>query len=279
MAAVYDAKPEETFDAFQENDLFELLTFSTTLPQVQYFRETEIPNADGVSCKAYVGETLGTIAGKDAYVTILAANCPEENKLFVFSMRDMTGEFQNYRDKLADHIYLNQNGYVVENDQLKDAPEPEPLSYSNDAIGYQISLPEGWERLTDTSSSYGLETITSSFDNYDLFLNRDMDYTLIAAKSMSVSDTEFYAAIKQNQSAWVGAGGNELVTSKECTVLGYAAYQMVINHNAGADKTSSVAWFINKTGDNPEMLAIRYCYQEDSAAEFADTLINSITLQ
>ena len=43
---------------------------------------------------------------------------------------------------------------------------------------------------------------------------------------------------------------------------------MVINHNAGADKTSSVAWFINKTGDNPEMLAIRYCYQEDSAAEF-----------
>ena len=23
----------------------------------------------------------------------------------------MTGEFQNYRDKLADHIYLNQNGY------------------------------------------------------------------------------------------------------------------------------------------------------------------------
>ena len=168
---------------------------------------------------------------------------------------------------------------MVENDQLKDAPEPEPLSYSNDAIGYQISLPEGWERLTDTSSSYGLETITSSFDNYDLFLNRDMDYTLIAAKSMSVSDTEFYAAIKQNQSAWVGAGGNELVTSKECTVLGYAAYQMVINHNAGADKTSSVAWFINKTGDNPEMLAIRYCYQEDSAAEFADTLINSITLQ
>ena len=53
----------------------------------------------------------------------------------------------------------------------------------------------------------------------------------------------------------------------------------IINHNAGADKTSSVAWFINKTGDNPEMLAIRYCYQEDSAAEFADTLINSITLQ
>ena len=279
VAAVYDAKPEETFDAFQENDLFELLTFSTTLPQVQYFRETEIPNADGVSCKAYVGETLGTIAGKDAYVTILAANCPEENKLFVFSMRDMTGEFQNYRDKLADHIYLNQNGYVVENDQLTDAPEPEPLSYSNDAIGYQISLPEGWERLTDTSSSYGLETITSSFDNYDLFLNRDMDYALIAAKSMSVSDTEFYAAIKQNQSAWVGAGGHELVTSNECTVLGYAAYQRVINHNAGADKTSSVAWFINKTGDNPEMLAIRYCYQEDSAAEFADTLINSITLQ
>lgn len=32
VAAVYDAKPEETFDAFQENDLFELLTFSTTLP-------------------------------------------------------------------------------------------------------------------------------------------------------------------------------------------------------------------------------------------------------
>lgn len=92
-----------------------------------------------------MGETLGTIAGKDAYVTILAANCPKENKLFVFSMRDMTGEFQNYRDKLADHIYLNQNGYVVENDQLTDAPEPEPLSYSNDAIGYQISLPEGWE--------------------------------------------------------------------------------------------------------------------------------------
>ena len=64
VAAVYDAKPEETFDAFQENDLFELLTFSTTLPQVQYFRETEIPNADGVSCKAYVGETLGQLPGK-----------------------------------------------------------------------------------------------------------------------------------------------------------------------------------------------------------------------
>ena len=81
------------------------------------------------------------------------------------------------------------------------------------------------------------------------------------------------------KSMWTGAGGNELVTSKECTVWGYAAYQLVINHTAGADPTTSVTWLINKTGDQSKWLLVRYCYREDSAAEFADTLINSITLQ
>lgn len=226
-----------------------------------------------------MGETLGTIAGEDTYVTILAVNCPAQDKMYVFSMRDKTGEFQNYRDQLADHIYLNETGYVVENDQLADAPEPEPLSYSNDTIGYQIDLPEKWERVTDTSHFYGLESLASQYDGYDLFMNRDRDYAIVAAKSMTVSDTEFYAAMEQYKSMWTDAGGNELVTSKECTVWGYAAYQLVINHTAGADPTTSVTWLINKTGDQSKWLLVRYCYREDSAAEFADTLINSIHLQ
>ena len=279
VVAAYDAQPEEEFNQFQEDDLFELINFSTTLPQLQYFRETEIAHAENMPCKAFVGETLGTIAGEDTYVTILAVNCPAQDKMYVFSMRDKTGEFQNYRDQLADHIYLNETGYVVENDQLADAPEPEPLSYSNDTIGYQIDLPEKWERVTDTSHFYGLESLASQYDGYDLFMNRDRDYAIVAAKSMTVSNTEFYAAMEQYKSMWTGAGGNELVTSKECTVWGYAAYQLVINHTAGADPTTSVTWLINKTGDQSKWLLVRYCYREASAAEFADTLINSIHLQ
>ena len=40
-----------------------------------------------------------------------------------------------------------------------------------------------------------------------------------------------------------------------------------------------MTWLINKTGDQSKWLLVRYCYREDSAAEFADTLINSIHLQ
>ena len=50
---------------------------------------------------------------------------------------------------------------------------------------------------------------------------------------------------------WTGAGGNELVTFKECTVWGYAGYQLVINHTAGADPTTSVTWLINKPAISP----------------------------
>ena len=38
VVAAYDAQPEEEFNQFQEDDLFELINFSTTLPQLQYFR-------------------------------------------------------------------------------------------------------------------------------------------------------------------------------------------------------------------------------------------------
>lgn len=84
VVAAYDAQPEEEFNQFQEDDLFELINFSTTLPQLQYFRETEIAHAENMPCKAFVGETLGTIAGEDTYVTILAVNCPAQDKCTSF---------------------------------------------------------------------------------------------------------------------------------------------------------------------------------------------------
>lgn len=272
------AEDESEFSNFDENDLFEIINFSTTLPQLQYFREAEIKNMEGVSCKAYVGETLGTINGEDTYVTILAANCPSQDKMFVFAMRDKTGEYQTYRNKMEDYIYLNETGYVVENDKLVDAPEPEPLSYANDTLGYQIDLPKEWELVTDTSGFYGLESMTPQYDGYDLFMNRNRDYAIVAAKSMDVADAVFYSSVDQYKSSWTGAGGNELVSSKECTVYGYAAYQLVINHTAGADPTTSVTWLINKTGNDSKLFLVRYYYRDDSAAEFADTFINSIHL-
>lgn len=61
VVAAYDAQPEEEFNQFQEDDLFELINFSTTLPQLQYFRETEIAHAENMPCKAFVGETLGRL--------------------------------------------------------------------------------------------------------------------------------------------------------------------------------------------------------------------------
>lgn len=43
VVAAYDAQPEEEFNQFQEDDLFELINFSTTLPQLQYFGKRKLP--------------------------------------------------------------------------------------------------------------------------------------------------------------------------------------------------------------------------------------------
>ncbi|MCM1227051.1 MAG: hypothetical protein NC320_06440 [Clostridium sp.] len=274
---VFNGMSAEEFGSFDENDLFELINYSTTLPQLQYFKEVEIKNADGVENKAYMGETLGTIDGVDTYVTMLAVNCPEYEKMYVFSMRDKNGEFQDYRDNMNEYLYITDNGYAVENGKLVSAPEPEPITHTNSEIGYTINLPEGWGLITDTTGLYGLESYTYHYDKYDIFMSNDNELAVIASKSMDVSDQMFYSSFKEQFERIDGVGGDNIVSTSECEIGGYAAYQVVVNHTAGAYKTTSTSWLINVTGNDPHILAIQYQY--DDSGEFADKLINSITLE
>lgn len=274
---VFKGSTSEEFDKFDENKMFDLINYTTSEPQVQYFKETTVKNANGINNKAYIGETLGTIGGADTYVTMLAVNCPDDEKMYVLSMRDKTGEYKNYRDNLGDYIYITENGYKVENDKLAQAPEPEPFSHTNESVGYSIELPAGWELVTDTSMFYGLESLSSSFDDYDMFIDSNQNYAYIGSKTMSsnVSEQEFYASMDKYEEIFSGAGGNKHISSKECRIGDNAAYQIVIKHS-GPDETTNTSWFINQPKSGKVILA-SYYYRDEKGAEFADKFINGIT--
>ncbi len=282
---VYDAWEEAEFETFTEDDLFSLIHYGVTLTEIQYFEEAKLINHSGLNYQAYVGEALSTIRGVTTYIDLLAANCPDTGKMYVFAMRDQEGEYQAYREHLADFLYISENGFVVENGTLSKAPEPELISYTNPVIGYTIHLPETWEKAGKEIESY-MQSDLADYSSYDVFVDRSLNTISIAARpldemagSAMLNEQTFYAAMDSAKEIVTGAGGNELVASKSCEINGYAAYQMIIRHTAGATPTTSVSWFILQDDDFQQLMCIAYRYQQEEDAEFAGEILESITFE
>lgn len=283
---VYDAWDETEFASFTEDDLFSMIYYSVTLPELQYFEEAQLSHANGLSYKAYIGEAVGTIDGEPTYINILSVNCPDTGKMYVLSMRDQDGEYQAYREHLADYLYLGKNGFVAENDTLIEAPTPEPIVYTNDELGYTIHLPETWQQADEEMKEYLRTNVTYDYDSLDIFIDRSLNSLTIAAKSLdefsgssALNSQTFYAAMDQAKEWMTGAGGNELVASKSCEIGTYPAYQLMIDHTAGATPSTSVSWFILQDDDHQQMMCISYRYYEDTDAAFAEEVLNCISFQ
>lgn len=271
--SAFDSQTTEDFSDFTQEELFDKVNLVTASPKVEYFKEADIKNKSNIDCKAYVGETLGTIDGEDAYVTVLAVNCVEQGKMYVVAMRDKTGEFEKYRNNITDYIHLNERGFVVENNKLEDAPEPEKLSYSSSDYNYSIFLPSGW-KFYDDASSTGYLVMGG---NYDFFMNDDRECIMVNRSGGTYTDEVFYASIEQSKDRIVSSTSYSISASKECRVYDYAAYQIISKCISGSmEGMNRVTWVINYTGESSGLYSINYYYNDDTKENLTDTLMNLI---
>lgn len=274
VVSAFESETADDFSDFTQEELFDKVNLITTLPQVEYFRETSIKNKNNIDCKAYVGETLGTIDGEDTYVTALAVNCAEQGKMYLIVMRDKTGEFKKYRDNISDYIYLNERGYIVENNELEEAPEPQNMSYESNDYHYSIDLPAGWEFYDDASSTGYLVM----GGNYDFFMNEDRDCIMIGRTGGTYTDEVFYASIEQSKDRIVSSSSYNITASKECRVYDYAAYQIVSKCISGSmTGMNRVTWIVNYTGESGGLYSVNYYYNDDTNENLSDTLMDCIT--
>ena len=274
VVSAFDSQTADDFSDFTQEELFDKINLTTTLPQVEYFKETSIKNKNNIDCKAFVGETLGTIDGEDTYVTALAVNCAEQGKMYVVAMRDKTGEFEKYRENISDYIYLNERGYVVENNKLEEAPEPQDMSYSSSDYHYSINLPTGWKFYDDASSTGYL--VMGGI--YDFFMNDDRECIMISRSGGSYTDEVFYASIEQSKDRIVNSSSYNITASKECRVYDYAAYQIISKCIAGSmEGMNRVTWVVNYTGESGGLYSINYYYNDDTKENLSDNLMDCIT--
>lgn len=275
---VLDAMDEETFGKFDESQMAHFAESSLSECEQVSFEETKLANVyDDVETESYFGAYTGKYEGEDVSVYILAAICQDKEQMTMVSVLDQDGSLEDYSKSLENYLYINENGFVVENHKLEAAPEPEDIHFENDEAGYTIELPAEWTQITDEAEKNELSNTIASFDTADVFESKDGDVLLVGT-SQGTTDDAFYASIDQ-QKKWFEAGGNKVVSSKECTVGDHAAYQVVLTRSIGSAKLRTTVWLINRSGENPVLFSYALYDISGKKADFSSSMIENITIE
>lgn len=222
-----DAMDEENFGKFDEYRMSLFAENTLKKYETVSFKEIEIFNiADDIESESYIGVYTGEYEGKEATLSMLAVICPEKEQMAMLSVLDSTGNLSEYTDSLEKYLHICNTGFIVENNKLKEAPEPEGINFKNEEADYSIELSSEWVQVTDEEEKKELSNSISSYNTCDIFKSNERDVLLIGTTD-GTSDDIFYASIDQ-QKKWFEVGGNKLISSKKCTVEDYAAYQIVL---------------------------------------------------
>lgn len=275
---VLDAMDEETFEKFDESQMAHFAESSLSECEQFSFEEATLTNVyDDVEIESYFGAYTGKYEGEDVSVYILAAICQDKEQMTMVSVLDQDGSLENYSKSLENYLYINENGFVVENNKLEAAPEPEDIHFENDEAGYTIELPAEWTQITDEAEKNELSNTIASFDTADVFESKDGDVLLVGT-SQGTTDDAFYASIDQ-QKKWFEAGGNEVVSSKKCNVGDHAAYQVVLTRSIGPAKLRTTVWLINRSGEEPVLFSYALYDLSGKKSDFSSSMIDNITIE
>lgn len=275
---VLDAMDEDTFGKFDESQMALFAESSLSECEQVSFEETKLANVyDDVETESYFGAYTGKYEGEDVSVYILAAICQDKEQMTMVSVLDQDGSLEDYSKSLENYLYINENGFVVENHKLEAAPEPEDIHFENDEAGYTIELPAEWTQITDEAEKNELSNTIASFDTADVFESKDGDVLLVGT-SQGTTDDAFYASIDQ-QKKWFEAGGNEVVSSKKCNVGDHAAYQVVLTRSIGPATLKTTVWLINLSGEEPVLFSYALYDLSGKKSDFSSSMIDNITIK
>lgn len=281
-----DSMRNAAFDAVQPRELSmhmgiddPLLLTGKTLDEVT------LPHCSGMQVRARKLTTECAVGDVPGQLSILLVNNFTADQFYMLVMVNTEDAYREYCALPEEHFYLGNCS--LEQDKVQQTMLPvssEPQTLEMAELGTTLTLPAEWRQIEDAEKEYEIQS--GEYEGFYAFETADGD-SLMLSFSEGTTDEIFTASFEQQKGSLYGSGavpGSE----KKCTVDGYTAYYMQVQHimeysmtdsgvSGGGAYTSDV-WLINRTGAHPNIVTVSMSHFGDEQSDFAAHLEEYLTL-